>query len=176
MTKLQSKRDSCLPLNSSYLNSRSFSKKMSSDKTMSKTVWHLPLPPLPSLILRLSYSTPSIPDQGNLNFPLTYFYRSVQEEPVSHHYLSNKNSSSHLTQTSSKLVQLANAIMFDTKVKNAEDEVMLQRKQNLQQLKSIKGYLTGIKTGARSNVYAKVQRSKTQCTGFFWDQYYYKLK
>ena len=46
-----------------------------------------------------------------------------------------------------KLAQVANIMQKDTYVKNAEDEVMQQRKQNLKELKSIRSYLTGVKTG-----------------------------
>lgn len=59
-----------------------------------------------------------------------------------------------MTNTNSKLSQLAKNLEFDTKVKKAEDAVITQRKQDIKKLKAIKGYLNGIKTGDKQKIYA----------------------
>lgn len=57
---------------------------------------------------------------------------------------------SSLSKTSNKLAKVATNFIIDRVVNDAEDEVMMERKQNMQQLKSIKGYLAGIKTGSKA--------------------------
>jgi uncharacterized glyoxalase superfamily protein PhnB len=59
-----------------------------------------------------------------------------------------KVSQKDMMQTTSKLARLANEMKYDAAVKQAEDQVMVQRKQNLQQLRTIKSYLSSVKTGS----------------------------
>lgn len=44
---------------------------------------------------------------------------------------------------------MAKVMVNDTKIKTAEDELMEQRKQQMKELKSIRNYLSDIKTGTR---------------------------
>jgi hypothetical protein len=76
---------------------------------------------------------------------------SVHDEPISFtSYPKQQQQVSSLSKTSNKLTKVANNIIIDRVVNDAEDEVMMERKQNMKQLKSIKGYLAGIKTGSKA--------------------------
>lgn len=55
-----------------------------------------------------------------------------------------------------KLAKMANNLQIDAKVKFVEDSLMMERKQNIKQLRSIKGYLTGVKTGKNAHIRNKV--------------------
>ena len=55
-----------------------------------------------------------------------------------------------------KLAKMANILQIDAQVKQVEDCVMQERKQNIKQLRNIKGYLSGIKTGRNSQILEKV--------------------
>ena len=56
-------------------------------------------------------------------------------------------------------------VKYEAHVKTAEDIVMEQRKDNLKQLKQIKSYLTGVKTGMKTRVYiSAIRSSKTKTT------------
>ena len=57
-----------------------------------------------------------------------------------------------------RLTRRANEMQYDAKVKQAEDQVMLERKANLKQLRSIKGYLSGAKTAKNIHIAQKVQQ------------------
>jgi hypothetical protein len=46
-----------------------------------------------------------------------------------------------------KLSHIAKSLTIDSKVNAIEDEIMQERKDSLRQLRTIKGYLTGIRTG-----------------------------
>ncbi len=70
-----------------------------------------------------------------------------------------------ISKTSTKLTKMANHLVIDSKVKQAEDQVMLERKQNMKQLKSIRGYLSTIKTGSKAHLYEKVMRQRTNSVG-----------
>jgi hypothetical protein len=75
---------------------------------------------------------------------------------------------SALAKTSNKLAKVATNIIIDNHVLKAEDEVMVERRANLQQLKSIKGYLAGIKTAPKAQVYARARKTTTtQSVGLF---------
>ena len=67
--------------------------------------------------------------------------------------------------SSNKLAQVAMQVKYEAHVKTAEDIVMEQRKDNLKQLKQIKSYLSGVKTGMKTRVYSSASRSsKTKTT------------
>jgi len=53
----------------------------------------------------------------------------------------------NLKQTTSKLARLANEMKYDTVVEQVEDQIMIQRKQTLQDLKTIKSHLSSLKIG-----------------------------
>lgn len=53
-------------------------------------------------------------------------------------------------QTHSKLSHMAQSLQIDSKVKQLEDDIMMDRKDSLRQLRTIKGYLSGIRTGFKS--------------------------
>lgn len=54
---------------------------------------------------------------------------------------------------------MAKNLEIDRKVNQAEDAVIVQRKQDINKLKMIKGYLNGIKTGDRQKIYQQNARS-----------------
>lgn len=49
-----------------------------------------------------------------------------------------------------KLSKMAHNLQVDSKVKQAEDSIMEERRENMRQLRTIKGYLSGIKTGFKT--------------------------
>ncbi len=71
------------------------------------------------------------------------------------------SASTHNLQSAKLLNKVAQTMVVDTKVKAAEDEVMRERKQQKKQLKTIKNYLTTIKTGDKTRFNGKINR-KTQ--------------
>ena len=82
----------------------------------------------------------------------------MTDEPVTQ--IKKSQSTSNLVSTN-KLSQVAKHLEFDAKVKQAEDSVMVERKENLKQLKAIKGYLMGIKTGDKAKIYQSKRSTKT---------------
>lgn len=75
------------------------------------------------------------------------YYRSVHED--SHSTIPKKmvtfQAGSQLQ--SSKLQKVAKTMVIDTKIKTVEDMIMVERKKQMGQLKAIKDYLNGIRTG-----------------------------
>jgi hypothetical protein len=63
---------------------------------------------------------------------------------------------------SSKLQKVAKTMVIDTQIKTAEDMIMVERKKNMGQLKAIKEYLLGIKTGEMSKKAHFVRNSSTK--------------
>ena len=67
---------------------------------------------------------------------------------------------------------MANTLKIDAHVKHVEDQVMIQRRENLNQLKAIKSYLTGVKTGTHSLMLSKIkqrtQSSSSLAKGFLF--------
>eukprot|EP00347_Sterkiella_histriomuscorum_P003581 403363737 len=80
---------------------------------------------------------------------------SLIEEPIT---LPKK--ASQVMRPNNKLAKMANILQIDAQVKQVEDCVMQERKQNIKQLRNIKGYLSGIKTGRNSQILEKVQRAQ----------------
>jgi len=68
-------------------------------------------------------------------------------------------SQKNLKQTTTKLARLANEMKYDAAVKQAEDQIMIQRKQNLQQLKTIKSYLSSLKIGKEALIRKRLNRA-----------------
>jgi hypothetical protein len=70
-------------------------------------------------------------------------------------------------ETTSKLAKVANTMKLDAHVKHVEDAVMIQRKENLNQLKTIKTYLAGLKTGTHAMMAAKIRAKSMGGSGSF---------
>jgi Cu/Ag efflux protein CusF len=59
------------------------------------------------------------------------------------------------------LSKVAKTMAVGTQIKNVEDEVMRERRKNRQQLKTIRGYLSGIKTGDKIRMTATRRNGQT---------------
>ncbi len=76
-------------------------------------------------------------------------YRSAHEEVV---ITVNKKAPGHgpsQSLHSTNLKKMANIMVYDTKVKTAEDLLVQQRKEHMKELRAIRNYLNDMKTGAR---------------------------
>ena len=78
---------------------------------------------------------------------------SVVEEPIP--LLPKKPS--QVMKPNNKLAKKANVMKYDAQVKLAEDEVMMERRENLKQLRSIKGYLKSAKTAKNLHIAQRVK-------------------
>jgi hypothetical protein len=98
-----------------------------------------------SVTLKTSAST-NFDSKTFVSNPLTQFNSgSISDEPISVPKKMKLNLHAH-----NKLSHIAQTLTIDSKVKTIEDEIMLERKDSLRQLRTIKGYLTGIRTGFKS--------------------------
>jgi hypothetical protein len=59
--------------------------------------------------------------------------------------ISPKQKTGHL-QSMNALNKMANVIQFENRISEAEQKVLDERARNIRKLKSIRGYLTGLKT------------------------------